>query len=158
VRISGHARSNRARSTRLTALPILTQRTRVSGAVGASRPEFFVFRHDDRLFGARVSPDIAIVRFAKPDFADGHGLVAFFPQPRRKRGRKLGIDDEFQAAGINAREKAGMTQAQVARRMGTTQSVVARIEGGGSQPNLKTLQRYAEAVGRRIQVKLVAAA
>jgi DNA-binding XRE family transcriptional regulator len=59
---------------------------------------------------------------------------------------------------IKAREKAGMTQAQVARRMGTTQSVVARIEGGGSPPNLKTLQRYAEAVGRRIQVKLVAVA
>jgi DNA-binding XRE family transcriptional regulator len=59
---------------------------------------------------------------------------------------------------IKAREKAGMTQAQVARRMGTTQSVVARIEGGQNPPNLKTLQRYAEAVGRRIQVKLVDAA
>jgi len=56
---------------------------------------------------------------------------------------------------IKAREKAGMTQAQVARRMGTTQSVVARIESGQNPPNLKTLQRFAEAVGRRIQVKLV---
>lgn len=58
---------------------------------------------------------------------------------------------------IKAREKAGMTQVQVARRMRTTQSVVARIESGQNPPNLKTLQRYAEAVGRRIQVKLVAA-
>lgn len=55
---------------------------------------------------------------------------------------------------IKAREKAGMTQAQVARRMGTTQSVVARIEGGGNLPNLRTLERYASAVGRRIEVKL----
>lgn len=59
---------------------------------------------------------------------------------------------------IKAREKAGMTQAQVARRMGTSQSVVARIESGQNPPNLKTLERYAEAVGRRIQIKLVAAA
>jgi predicted transcriptional regulator len=59
---------------------------------------------------------------------------------------------------IKARERAGMTQAQVARRMGTTQSVVARIESGQNPPNLKTLERYADAVGRRIEVKLVAAA
>lgn len=59
---------------------------------------------------------------------------------------------------IKAREKSGMTQAEVARHMGTTQSVVARIESGQNPLNLKTLQRYAEAVGRRIQVKLVRAA
>jgi predicted transcriptional regulator len=59
---------------------------------------------------------------------------------------------------IKAREKAGLTQAQVAKRMHTTQSVVARIESGQNPPNLRTLERYAEAVGRRIQVKLVAAA
>ena len=58
---------------------------------------------------------------------------------------------------IKARAKAGMTQAQVARRMGTTQSVVARIESGQNAPNLKTLQKYAQAVGRRIEVKLVGA-
>jgi ribosome-binding protein aMBF1 (putative translation factor) len=59
---------------------------------------------------------------------------------------------------IKAREKAGLTQAQVARRMGTTQSVVARIESAQNPPNLKTLERYAKAVGRRIEVKLVKAA
>ena len=58
---------------------------------------------------------------------------------------------------IKAREKAGMTQAQVAKRMGTTQSVVARIEAAQNTPNLKTLERYANAVGRRIELKLVAA-
>jgi ribosome-binding protein aMBF1 (putative translation factor) len=58
---------------------------------------------------------------------------------------------------INARTKAGLTQADVARKMRTTQSVVARIESGSNPPNLKTLERYASAVGRRIEVKLVAA-
>jgi ribosome-binding protein aMBF1 (putative translation factor) len=58
---------------------------------------------------------------------------------------------------VKARSKAGMTQADVAKKMRTTQSVVARIESGKNPPNLKTLERYAEAVGRRIEVKLVAA-
>jgi ribosome-binding protein aMBF1 (putative translation factor) len=58
---------------------------------------------------------------------------------------------------IKARAKAGMTQAEVARKMRTTQSVVARIESGSNAPNLKTLERYANAVGRRIELKLVAA-
>ena len=43
-----------------------------------------------------------------------------------------------------ARGKAGMTQADVARKMRTTQSVVARIESGRTPPNLKTLERYAQ--------------
>ncbi|HTQ13701.1 MAG TPA: helix-turn-helix transcriptional regulator [Rhizomicrobium sp.] len=58
---------------------------------------------------------------------------------------------------IQARSKAGLTQAQVTRKMRTTQSVVARIESGQNPRNLKTLERYAQAVGRRIEVKLVAA-
>jgi ribosome-binding protein aMBF1 (putative translation factor) len=58
---------------------------------------------------------------------------------------------------IKARTKAGLTQADVARKMRTTQSVIARIESGSNPPNLKTLERYAQAVGRRIEVKLVAA-
>lgn len=58
---------------------------------------------------------------------------------------------------LTARAKAGMTQAEVARKMRTTQSVVARIESGRNPPNLKTLERYANAVGRRIELKLVAA-
>jgi len=58
---------------------------------------------------------------------------------------------------IKARTRAGMTQADVARKMRTTQSVVARIESGRTPPNLKTLERYACAVGRRIELKLVAA-
>ncbi len=40
---------------------------------------------------------------------------------------------------ISARSKAGLTQAQLAKRMGTTQSVVARIESGRNPPNFKTL-------------------
>ena len=39
--------------------------------------------------------------------------------------------------------------------MGTTQSVVARLEGGGSLPSIKTIRRYAEATGTRPEIRLV---
>ncbi len=58
---------------------------------------------------------------------------------------------------IEARANAGLTQAEVAERMGTTQSVVARIESGRNPPNLRTLEKYAHAVGTRISVTLVPA-
>ena len=60
---------------------------------------------------------------------------------------------------LQARNRAGLTQAEVAERMGTTPSAVARLEaGGGSQkhsPSIATLRKYAEAVGCMVEVKLV---
>lgn len=56
---------------------------------------------------------------------------------------------------IRARTRAGLTQAEVARRMGTTQSVIARLESGAAKPSLRTLERYARATGSRPVVKLV---
>ena len=58
---------------------------------------------------------------------------------------------------IAARAHAGLTQAQLAARMGTTQSAIARLESGGRLPSMKTLIRYAEATGTRPVMKLVAA-
>ena len=55
---------------------------------------------------------------------------------------------------IAARTQAGLTQADVAERMGTTQSTVARLEGGNAAPSLRSLQRYAHAVGCRAVVRL----
>ena len=48
---------------------------------------------------------------------------------------------------IAARLRAGLTQSQIAERMGTTQSVIARLEGGQRTPSLSTVQRYALAAG-----------
>jgi len=64
---------------------------------------------------------------------------------------------EFEVARalIAARTEAGLTQAQVAERMGTTQSVIARLEGGRTLPSLKTLYRYADATGTRPEIHLV---
>ena len=59
---------------------------------------------------------------------------------------------------LNARKRAGLTQAEVAARMGTKTPAVARLEsGGGSQkhsPSIATLRRYAEAVGCQLEIRL----
>ena len=65
------------------------------------------------------------------------------------------LEEEFSiaAAMIEARSRAGMTQQQVARRMKTTQAVVARLESGGSKPSTRTLERYARATGSRLRIR-----
>ena len=66
------------------------------------------------------------------------------------------LADEFDMAHelVAARARAGLTQADVAARMGTTQSVIARLEGGKRQPSMRTVQRYANAIGCRAVVRL----
>jgi predicted transcriptional regulator len=63
---------------------------------------------------------------------------------------------EFELARemIAARMRAGLTQGDVAALMGTTQSVVARIESGRGTPSLRTVQRFANAVGARAVVRM----
>src|SRR5688572_31116248 len=64
------------------------------------------------------------------------------------------LEEEFSlaAALTEARTRAGLTQEQVAQRMKTTQAVIARLEGGGSKPSTRTLERYAEATGSRLKI------
>ena len=62
---------------------------------------------------------------------------------------------EIARALIQARLRAGLTQQEIARRMKTTQSAVARLEAGNSLPSLKSLYRYAAATGTRPEIKLV---
>jgi predicted transcriptional regulator len=56
---------------------------------------------------------------------------------------------------IKARSRAGLTQSDVAKRMGTTQSVIARMESGSILPSMSSLVRYAKVTGSRTVVKLV---
>ena len=64
------------------------------------------------------------------------------------------LDEEFQLARslIQARTRAGLTQTQLARRMKTSQSYVARIEAGKVRPSTRALQRFAEATGTRLRI------
>lgn len=64
------------------------------------------------------------------------------------------LEPEFELARalIAARVSAGLTQAQLARRMKTSQSVVARLEGGRVHPSTRTLGRIAQATGTRLRI------
>lgn len=68
-------------------------------------------------------------------------------------------DDEFKLieALVRARTAASLTQSDLARRLGTTQSAIARLEGGRVSPSFATLRRYAEATGTRLVVGLASA-
>ena len=97
--------------------------------------------------------------------------VAFNPKgyavKRRKADPKFAkaydaLDDEFAAlaALLKARTAAGLTQAEVASRMGVSQPVVARIEASlgkkDHSPSLNTLRRYADACGMKLVIQMVA--
>jgi predicted transcriptional regulator len=68
---------------------------------------------------------------------------------------ELETEDATIRACIEARDEAGLTQADVAERMGTTQPVVARLESGRQAPSLATLKRYAKAVGKSLRLQFV---
>lgn len=55
---------------------------------------------------------------------------------------------------IRARIDAHMTQAEVATKMQTSQSYVAKLEGGVVNPSMKALHRYAAATGTRLMIRL----
>ena len=70
-----------------------------------------------------------------------------------KLADEFALLDEF----LKARAAQGLTQAQVAQKIGTTQSAVARMESGSGKhsPSLATLTKYADALGCRLEVRLV---
>lgn len=53
---------------------------------------------------------------------------------------------------IEARTNAGLTQAQMAERMQTTQSVVARLESGRAHPSTRTLEKFTKAAGTQLKI------
>jgi len=66
------------------------------------------------------------------------------------------LEEEFSIAKalIEARSRVGLTQKQVAERMGTTQSAVARMESGKPLPSLTTIKKYAKATNSKIDIRL----
>lgn len=70
-----------------------------------------------------------------------------------KLSDEFALLDEF----LKARAAQGLTQAQVAEKIGTTQSAVARMESGSGRhsPSLATLSKYADALGCKLEVRLI---
>lgn len=70
---------------------------------------------------------------------------------------KLAPEFELARAIIEARTRAGLTQAQLAKKMKTTQSVIARLEGGRVRPSTATLERIAKATGSQLKIGFIPA-
>jgi predicted transcriptional regulator len=69
-----------------------------------------------------------------------------FPGFRQMSERRRALSDEL----VELRRDLGLSQTQVAARMGTSQSAVARLETGTSDVMMSTVERYASALGRRL--------
>ena len=74
-------------------------------------------------------------------------------QPKYRRAYDA-LEEKFVLASavMDVRSRAGLTQTQLARKMGTTQPVVARLESGRARPSMRTLERLAEATGSRLLI------
>lgn len=75
-------------------------------------------------------------------------------EPKYKQAFEA-LEEEFAlaAAVIDVRNRAGLTQEELARKMGTTQPAVARLESGRIHPSMRTLERLAEATGSRLLIR-----
>ena len=65
------------------------------------------------------------------------------------------LEEEFQLIQslIEMRETSGLTQEEIAQKMGTKKSNISRLEKGNGNPGWKTLQKYAHACGFKIQLQ-----
>jgi ribosome-binding protein aMBF1 (putative translation factor) len=65
------------------------------------------------------------------------------------------LEEEFALVSeiIKARAAAGLTQAELAKRMKTTQGAIARLESGSSMPSTRTLKRFAAATGHKLKIR-----
>lgn len=77
-----------------------------------------------------------------------HGPV--FPGFSEMAARRKGVVDAL----VERRVELGLSQTEVAARMSTSQSAVARLESGSADLRLSTLERYAAALGERLDVRL----
>ncbi|HEV2372311.1 MAG TPA: helix-turn-helix transcriptional regulator [Streptosporangiaceae bacterium] len=77
--------------------------------------------------------------------------LPLLPGFREMAIRRMSADRRRLVAGLTSRrQSAGLSQTEVAARMGTSQSAVARLEAGESDVRVSTLERYAAAVGSQL--------
>lgn len=107
--------------------------------------------------GTEESRLIANLRYHASAMSKARHHKAQWRKDHRAKNARDAMTPELEIAQaiIAARVQAGLTQEEVARRMRTTQSAVARLETANSLPTLKSLYRYASATGTRPEIKLV---
>ena len=70
----------------------------------------------------------------------------------RKEYEALDVEFMLIAEVSKALKRSGLTRAQLAKRMKTTQSAIARLESGRGRPSTTTLSRFAKATGHRLKI------
>ena|SRR5437764_13743562 len=77
--------------------------------------------------------------------------LPLMPGFREMALRRMSEERRRLVTGLTAqRQAAGLSQTEIAARMGTSQSAVARLEAGEADPRASTLERYAAAIGTQI--------
>jgi ribosome-binding protein aMBF1 (putative translation factor) len=83
-----------------------------------------------------------------------HAMVGNEPRTHRLLDRAR-VNAEIAQLVFDARDEAGLTQRQLAQRVGTTQSVIARLEDADYEGHsLSMLRRIADALGKRLEIRL----
>jgi transcriptional regulator with XRE-family HTH domain len=77
-----------------------------------------------------------------------------FFMPNRRQARP-GTNSALASALAKLRVRASLTQSEVARRMGTTQTAIARLESGAQNPTIRTVQDYVRATGFSLKIQFV---
>lgn len=94
----------------------------------------------------------------KLTFKTHENLVAEWMEDPNFRKAYDALEDEYELlrSMLKARQKAGLTQAEVAKRMGTKAPAIARLETCEAKhsPSLNTLRKYARAVNCKLEVRL----
>lgn len=115
---------------------------RVHASLAGSWDDFgrTISRHDVR----------TLLTAVRPASADDLGIDAGTPAERM--AREHAVQDLLLLSKLRqAREAAGLTQEQLAERMGAPVSTVTAIESHGADPTLSTIRRYALAVGAAVR-------
>ena len=56
---------------------------------------------------------------------------------------------------IDARKSTGITQKELSKKSGIAQGDISKLENGNANPSLKTLQRFAAAMGKKLKIEFI---
>ncbi len=73
----------------------------------------------------------------------------------KKEWDALEVEFSLIQALIDARESAGLTQSELAKKTGIAQGDISKIENGNGNPSIKTLKRLAKGMGKTLRIEFV---
>lgn len=104
---------------------------------------------------SQKNPDFpALLEAAERKSRKAHAIAAERARLRRKRRKPLSHYEQSLLRGLAARRAAlGLSQEEVAARIGVTLAALAHLERGDTDPKLSTIERYAAALGQKLELR-----